>query len=568
MDLEGARHAQLIPLFVIKINYDISNYNYKIKMLCREKLGQGTYGIVYSAISPEHKRHYAIKRNLIESQTSFIGSLRELDILIKNAKHPYIISVPHISFGNPFMNKMMSPLIGQDRDNQIDDKMHFIFEKATCDLGQHLVLNTIRDYKNLKRYMVHILLAIEHLHGKNIVHRDIKPQNILLFLDQNDRDGSGMAKLADFGMSKHLTVQEKNTPNVVTCWYRAPEMIVGYDNYDTKSDVWSLGCTLYEMIGKNAFLQNANDNDTELLNRILGKLPTKISAETYNKMIVKSPRRVRLTSRSSPKKRYPFSHQLGLNEKHKKLFNDTPGRFDEFCDLLTHLLDFDPDCRWSVSEALNHNFFAEYQTLIREVRKQNPIRNGNNSLIKIVNCAERRWGVEIAINIYKSRDQHKIWYTNRILFQSLDLYDRYISVMYEHVNKDKDIILESEEQGSIHSRYESQLRFLVCIYIMIKYFSSIHFQVSFKRIVPPEFGTPEALLIAEQFEGGLIKNGLGYDIYRPTVYEVADEYGDILSEYDIYSLLHIYLYDSWFYGLTMKEFYCEFKRRSHGVITN
>src|SRR5690606_2023438 len=145
--------------------------------------------IVYSCFSPFSKRELAIKRNLIEEETSFIGVTRELDMLVKTRAHPHIIRIEQVSFGHPFKDNCFSPLNCNERTNQKDDKIHFVFEKAAYDLTKFIYGATIIDFSLIKRYMLNILLGIEYLHKNCIIHRDLKPSNILIFGNEKDAMG-------------------------------------------------------------------------------------------------------------------------------------------------------------------------------------------------------------------------------------------------------------------------------------------------------------------------------------------------------------------------------------------
>lgn len=87
----------------------------------------------------------------------------------------------------------------------------------------------------IKCIMKQLLLGVEYLHKQRILHRDIKPANILL----NDQ---GSVKIADFGLGRKFMDCKNMTCKVVTLWYRAPELILKYRKYDSKIDVWSIGC--------------------------------------------------------------------------------------------------------------------------------------------------------------------------------------------------------------------------------------------------------------------------------------------------------------------------------------
>ena len=159
-------------------------------------------------------------------------------------------------------------------------------------------------------------------------------------------------------------------------------------------------------------------------------------------------------------------------------------------------------------------------------------------------CTERKWMAETAIFIFNHRHSLE-WYTHRILFQAIDMFHRYLYAMYTDKNE------------QIHDKSGTELRFMVCVYIAIKFFSTIHYPVSFDTIVEDEFLTPECLVIAEQFEGGLIKNCFSYDIYHTTLYETSE---DILNENDIMALLILFTTNDSLSGKFPNEVYQYYKQ--------
>eukprot|EP00971_Amphidinium_carterae_P069003 1366104-Amphidinium_carterae.1 len=96
--------------------------------------------------------------------------------------------------------------------------------------------------KYIKLYSYHLLRGLGFIHGRGIVHCDIKPQNLLL-------DGkSHSLKLCDFGTAKRMSLKEQGRPYVCSRYYRAPELILGSTTYTTPVDLWSAGCVFGEMI--------------------------------------------------------------------------------------------------------------------------------------------------------------------------------------------------------------------------------------------------------------------------------------------------------------------------------
>jgi serine/threonine protein kinase len=92
-----------------------------------------------------------------------------------------------------------------------------------------------------------IINAIKFCHCKRILHRDLKPQNLLI-------DKSGSIKLADFGLARAFGVPIRTlTHEVLTLWYRAPEILLGQKEYSTPVDIWSIGCIFFELAHRSNF---------------------------------------------------------------------------------------------------------------------------------------------------------------------------------------------------------------------------------------------------------------------------------------------------------------------------
>ncbi len=103
----------------------------------------------------------------------------------------------------------------------------------------HQSRNTI-PVSRIRDIMRQVLEALAFIHRKNICHRDVKPDNILL-------DEQYRVKVCDFGSSKKLSTEGKNFPHVVSRYYRAPELLLCHTDYTTKIDIWAAGCILVEL---------------------------------------------------------------------------------------------------------------------------------------------------------------------------------------------------------------------------------------------------------------------------------------------------------------------------------
>lgn len=191
----------------------------------------------------------------------------------------------------------------------------------------------------IKTLMLQIVAGTEYLHANWIMHRDLKTSNLLL----NNR---GEIKLADFGMARYTgNPPPKLTQLVVTLWYRAPELLLGAEDYGFEIDVWSLGCIFAELLTKEPILQGKNEVDQ--LSKIFGLLGTP-SNETWPGF------------RSLPNAKALHPVLSKTNSAPPSLTASTfPYITNAGFRLLSSLLSMNPVSRPSASEILLHPYFKE-----------------------------------------------------------------------------------------------------------------------------------------------------------------------------------------------------------------
>jgi len=255
-----------------------------------------------------------------------ITFLREFRILM-NCQHKNIVSVKEIVMGR-------SPSHIYIVMEYLDHDLLDIFENTR---DQSLPPYSAAEIKCL---MLQLLDGVAFLHDNWIIHRDLKLSNILL-------SNKGILKIADFGLARYYGSPLKPyTPNVVTLWYRAPELLLNSNSYSTAIDMWSVGCIFAEILnrGENLMQGHTEIEQLDLIFKLLGTPNNKIWPGL---------------SELSPNTKFvdqPF------NNLRKRL----PYIWANCYELLNAMLTYDPDKRISAANARIHPYFYE------SPRPQNP----------------------------------------------------------------------------------------------------------------------------------------------------------------------------------------------------
>jgi negative regulator of PHO system len=149
-----------------------------------------------------------------------------------------------------------------------ENKLMLVFEFMDKDLKKYMDSRGDRgalDPVTIKSFMWQLLKGIAFCHENRVLHRDLKPQNLLI-------NTKGQLKLADFGLARAFGIPVNTFSNeVVTLWYRAPDVLLGSRTYNTSIDIWSAGCIMAEMYtGRPLFPGTTNEDQLQKIFRLMG----------------------------------------------------------------------------------------------------------------------------------------------------------------------------------------------------------------------------------------------------------------------------------------------------------
>lgn len=515
-----------------------------------QKLGEGTYGIVYKMTGPDGTE-YACKRvmsQLTDNKGAYTEAGREADILNRFVKNPRIVQLKMISVGCPLTERPLSPLKSDARNPLTDDLIHFLFENASSNLRSFYKKNTL-SLEQIKQFMVDILLGVETISLSGVIHRDLTPSNILVFNPSSDpletpetplhtplpmasttpispevAKDLYRAKICDFGLAIQDVPDRKRTPGTVTALYRAPEIIGENDDYDIRSDAWSVGCIFYELLFKEAFLKGAGDSKSELITALFRNIHYALS-EKEIKEVLKCERRKQTNPNSarSIKKRImnskPIRHMIVSS--YKKIGrnqisitqppdNETLVIIDQLSEVIEKLLIVDPENRASVSDALNLPFFNSHREYITQFREAYPPCCPYEYVYDVRNTSARKYAVDYIISIFNQRDNYS-WYTHRSFFHALDIFDR--CVRYQMRIGDP-----------INLDIDAELFFFASYYYSIRYFSTLSTPVEVTDVVPNHIQRNKSLMEKlSKLERTIIFDVIEYSFYRHGIYEAISE---------------------------------------------
>jgi cyclin-dependent kinase 7 len=275
-------------------------------------LGEGTFGVVHEARVRATDARVAIKKIRLGKLKEGVNftAIREIKLL-QEIEHEHVIALVDV-----FAHKK---------------NLHLVFEYCGGDLEM-----VIRDKTaplaagEVKSYAAMTLKAVAHCHERWVLHRDLKPNNLLIA-------PNGCLKLADFGLARVFGSPDRRfTHQVFARWYRAPELLLGSKTYGPGVDVWAVGCVLAELMLRRPYF--AGSSDIDQLGKVYAALGT--PTETNWPGVSALPDFIEFVYVPPPNLRDTF-----------------PNETDEALDLLRKMLEYDPNKRISAARALEHPYF-------------------------------------------------------------------------------------------------------------------------------------------------------------------------------------------------------------------
>mmetsp|Transcript_47731 Transcript_47731/g.108324 ORF Transcript_47731/g.108324 Transcript_47731/m.108324 type:complete len:301 (-) Transcript_47731:296-1198(-) len=276
-------------------------------------LGEGAYGVVYKGKDKKTGEIVAMKKIRLELEDEGMPStaLREISLL-KELTHPNVVGLRDVV--------------------QEQGRLYLIFEFLDCDLKKFLDKQPgPLSADQVKSFAYQMVRGLAFCHSRGVMHRDMKPQNLLVTTE-------GRLKLADFGLARAFCPPIRPlTHEVVTLWYRPPEILLGSTTYAPPVDVWAVGVILVEMVTKRPlFPGDCEIDEVYKIFRLLGTpnediWPNCTSLQDWNPAFPQWPR--------------------------LKLSSVCPTLDAQGLDLLEATMLYDPKARISARAAMNHPYF-------------------------------------------------------------------------------------------------------------------------------------------------------------------------------------------------------------------
>ena len=225
-----------------------------------DPVGSGAYGVVVAAKDTtnddEATNLVAIKKieKAFEHKVFTLRTLRELKIM-RLLNHENVLSIKSIL---------------QPRSLQDFNELYVVSDLMETDLAQIIKSNQVLSDEHIQFFLYQILRGLKYVHSCGVLHRDLKPRNLLV-------NSNCDLKICDFGLARAnintlMTPSAMLTDYIATRWYRAPEVILSWRQYTAAIDVWSVGCILAELLRRKPLLPAQTEQEQMMMiTNLIGK---------------------------------------------------------------------------------------------------------------------------------------------------------------------------------------------------------------------------------------------------------------------------------------------------------
>ncbi|XP_054707252.1 cyclin-dependent kinase 4-like [Uloborus diversus] len=288
-------------------------------------IGNGAYGTVYKAKDLANNGQFVALKKVrvpLGEDGVPVNAVREIALLKQLT-----------SFEHPNVVRLLDICQGRKLENERQMLLYLVFEHVDQDLSTYLEKCPSPGLgpERIKDITYQLLNGLDFLHFNRVLHRDLKPQNILI-------SNQGIVKLADFGLARLYTSNVTLTSVVVTLWYRPPEVLMAQP-YGTAVDVWSCGCILAELYRRKPLFPGENEVDQ------LAKIFEVVGSPSQSDWPLDV---------SLPWTTFKFYKGVPFRDVVPEICSDG-------ADLLKKMVCYDPVQRISCAAAMKHPYFRDFE---------------------------------------------------------------------------------------------------------------------------------------------------------------------------------------------------------------